>query len=250
MYRGFQLLPDTEDFSDWVTEGEAVYDQARRAVRPALHELLRPGNIISADDMREAWFPALNADVFISHSHSDAEIAKGLVGWLDGVFGLRAFVDSLVWGYAPDLLRQIDNEFCLLDGGPSYDYSKRNRSTSHVHAILASALTQMLDKTECVIFLRTPQSIDAGEIAGEQTPATASPWIFHELAMTKWIRKSAPARLAGMEKVAKRRDESYQVQYSVKLDHLPVMHPGHLVRWRDAWRARGGHALDVLYSLL
>jgi len=80
-------MSDGIDLSKWVTKGEALYDQSQDAVHPALSKLLRPGNIISADEMRAAWFPTLRADVFISHSHSDAETAKGLVGWLNDTWG-------------------------------------------------------------------------------------------------------------------------------------------------------------------
>jgi hypothetical protein len=56
------------------------------------------------------WFPYINADIFISHSHKDYNDVVCLAGWLEEKFGLTAFVDSSVWGYSDRLLKLIDGE--------------------------------------------------------------------------------------------------------------------------------------------
>ena len=53
-----------------------------------------------------------------------------LNGWLYESFGIKSFIDSSVWGYANDLLKLIDDAYCLnLEGtNKSYNYEKRNYS--------------------------------------------------------------------------------------------------------------------------
>ncbi|WP_338001329.1 hypothetical protein, partial [Pseudomonas brassicae] len=57
--------------------------------------------------------------------------------------GVNAFVDSVVWGSSYELLSVIDNKYSKSDDGQHFDYQKRNRSTAHVHMILATALQKM-----------------------------------------------------------------------------------------------------------
>ena len=69
--------------------------------------------------------------------------------------------------------------------GTSFDYDKRNYSTSHVHMMLSIALSRMIDKCESVFFLNSENSISiAEEISKERT---ASPWIYNELSLADMI---------------------------------------------------------------
>jgi hypothetical protein len=54
------------------------------------------------------------------------------------------------------------------------------------YMMLASALTLMMDKTECVFFLNTPESIKTEDVIKK----TASPWIYHEITMLHLIQKN------------------------------------------------------------
>lgn len=54
-----------------------------------------------------------------------------------------------------DLLREIDEKYCRHSNGTSFDYDKRNYSTSHVHMMLSIALSRMIDKCESVFFLNS-----------------------------------------------------------------------------------------------
>lgn len=51
--------------------------------------------------------------------------------------------------------------------------------------MLANSLTKMVDKTECIFFLNTPNSINYLEAVGY----TNSAWIYYELTVSKLIRK-------------------------------------------------------------
>ena len=69
-------------------------------------------------------------------------------------FNLNVFVDTFYWGSADDLLKEIDDIKCKNSDG-TYDYQKRNITTSHVHAMLTSAIMQVMDLSEIVIFVNT-----------------------------------------------------------------------------------------------
>ena len=146
---------------------------------------------INASEIEQDWFPSINADVFISHSHKDENDVVAFAGYLEEL-GLRTFVDSSVWRYSDDLLRIIDNEYCVDEDDPNlYSYKKRNYSTTQVHLILNSALMKMMNKTECLIFLNTPNSLMAQDI---KTGKTNSAWIYSEILMSSLIKREVPER--------------------------------------------------------
>ena len=129
--------------------------------------------------MRRNGFQKLKQIFFLSHSHKDEKQIIALAGFLFSELGLRAFVDSCVWGYADKLLKEIDDKYCAFernwDGTVElYDYQKRNQSTTHVHMILNGALMKMMDRTECLIFVDTPNSLQTKDISMR---VTNSGWI-------------------------------------------------------------------------
>jgi len=63
--------------------------------------------------MQDFWFPQINANIFISHSHNDEKKAITLAGWISETFHLKAFIDSCVWKCSNDLLKIIDNDFLV-----------------------------------------------------------------------------------------------------------------------------------------
>ena len=136
--------------------GNTLFDEQREAVHSMLSACAVDEGILDASRIEEEWFPKIDADVFISHSHKDQELAIGLAGWLRELFGITSFIDSCVWGYANDLLKIIDKNYCVNKRKPdgtvdTYNYNKRNQSTAHIHMILNAALYKMIDKTECLI---------------------------------------------------------------------------------------------------
>lgn len=54
--------------------------------------------IIDGDAISQDWFPNINSNIFISHSHLDEEYVIAFAGWLKKNFNLNAFIDSCVWG--------------------------------------------------------------------------------------------------------------------------------------------------------
>lgn len=131
-----------------------------------------------------------------------------------------------VWGYSDDLLRQIDNEYCVSKTNPdgsinSYNYQKRNQSTAHVHMMLNGALMKMMDSTECLIFLDTPNSLKAKNVSNG---TTNSGWIYSELLMSKLLRRLDPIRksmnFALNESV---RHDGLSVEYDADITHLIII---------------------------
>lgn len=120
-------------------------------------------NTLDGDAIMSNWFPKIQADIFISHSHDDEKYVITLAGFLNEKFGLRSFIDSCVWGYLVELLKEIDNRFYSTGRPGSYSYEKRNYLTSHVHMMLSISLMKMIDPTECLLFIDTPNSLNQEE---------------------------------------------------------------------------------------
>ena len=135
-----------------------------------MERYLSPCGELKASEIEKDWFPEIKADVFWSHSHKDEKDVIALAGFLNNL-GLTTFIDSCVWGYADDLLKQIDDTYCISKKSSDdlidfYSYQKRNQSTTHVHMLLNGALMKMMDNTECLIFLDTPNSLKMQDIYG------------------------------------------------------------------------------------
>lgn len=142
-------------------------------------------------EIAEDWFPHADTRIFISHSHADEDIACRLANYLWHEFKIKSFIDSQFWGYSLDLLKKIDNSYCLNHDGRTYSYELRNQSTSHIHMMLATSLTKMMDKCECFLFLETDQS----RHQKTQEFYTHSVWINYEIHLSSLLRRQLPLRL-------------------------------------------------------
>lgn len=203
-------------------------------------------NIINGTDIQKEWFPEIEADIFLSHSHKDIKLAEKLAIWLYEKFGLKTFIDSHVWGYANDLLKEIDDEYCLKKNW-YYDYNLRNFSTSHVHMMLNIALFKMMDKCECLFFLNTPNSINLSESMKTQT---FSPWIYSELVSSKIIRKKAYKKYRKSYRIVQDSAKILTIKYDVPINHLIELNFEDLDKWcsnEKCKKSRGCDNLDELY---
>lgn len=260
MYRGFNLeissfTFNNKEYFDKITKlGASLHSEQKQKVKNALDTFHSPDGKINASQMQENWFPQIPCDIFISHSHSDEQMALNLAGWLKDEFNLISFIDSCAWGYANDLLSLIDKTFCYDNEAKTYIYENRNHSTSHVHMMLSTALSMMLDKSECIFFLNTPSSITPNQAKHSSTGTTKSPWIYSEIAMTKLIRKRRPED--HRPKINKSLVEgellkrSMDFQYDISVEHLDTLNLNDLIAWRKKKDASNyGHALDALYEM-
>lgn len=174
------------DFEKYESEGKEYYEKTKTDIQNSQKEFIGKDGVVDGSGLQESWFSTKQKfDVFLSHSHTDEKLAISLAGFLKRELNLNTFIDSCLWGYSNDLLREIDEKYCRHSNGTSFDYDKRNYSTSHVHMMLSIALSRMIDKCESVFFLNSENSISiAEEISKERT---ASPWIYNELSLADMI---------------------------------------------------------------
>lgn len=257
MFTGFNLTGLNADvISDYTEMGETIFARQKKSVQKELDSFILKDGSIDGTALQNDWFPHVEADIFLSHSHGDEKLIMALAGMLNEKLGLTTFIDSCVWGYAGDLLKKIDDKYCLNDKGDTYDYVKRNYSTSHIHMMLSTALTKMMDKSECLIFVNTPNSITTGDVVKNKTK---SPWIYSEIAMSYLLRKKKPERHKNIKKSIQHdifNFEKLDIAYDVKLDHLNPLSIEDLDTWmkacgKDRLRSLLGesHNLDVLYDI-
>lgn len=255
MHRGFNLKIDESLFSNdkYYNTGFLTYMQNKSSIKSNIENYMKEDGSLDGEKISNEWFPNVKADIFISHSHTDEELAIKLAGWLYINFGLVSFIDSCVWGYSEELLLNIDNKYCYDSDSGNYRYRDRNFSTSHVHMMLSTSLMSMIDKTECIIFLNTENSIQtAGEVI-KQT--TKSPWIFSELETTKFIQKK-PISQYREERIEKRAmlehyaQDKLSVSYRGDTGHLTELDDLSLLKWRaEVVKYIDSHPLDLLYNM-
>lgn len=234
------LESDDPYFSDYLKKGEKKFEGHKQLVNKNLDQfIVGDSGVIDGTKLQEDWFPLVNCDIFISHSHKDEDLAIALAGWLYETFGLESFIDSCIWGYADDLLKKLDKEYCKTTR-QGYNYQSRNYSTSHVHMMLNMALMQMIDKTECLFFLNTPNSIDLSDIETR----TLSPWIYSEIGISQMINKKIRTK-----KISDNLDESLKMSYKLDLSHLANITDSDLLQWKQKG-AREVRALDMLYEII
>jgi hypothetical protein len=256
MYKGFNLELRDAFFEDcngkYSKIGSELFSAQKSNVRHILDNFKDSNGNLEASKITANWFPTLPADVFLSHSHDDEDLAINLAGWLKEKFGLSSFIDSCVWGYSDRLLKMIDKEFCYQPSSETYDYQMRNRSTAHVHMMLSVALANMLDACDCILFLNTPNSILPSE-AINSPDQTGSPWIYAEIAMTRLIKSKKRSTLLEKRTAAFDSATDLNAIYNVDLRHLTKLTNRDLLSWKTQFRSLSAtspnYPLDVLYGL-
>ena len=164
---------------------------------------------LNANMIMSEWFPKVYANVFISHSHRDVDLAKCVAGMLLE-YGRKPFIDSCFWGYMLNLQKQIDDKFAKSDH--FYDYDARNQTTAHVHLMVANSLLKTISRCEEIIFINTPESVIRDST--EKKDVTESPWLYSELNFAKV--------LLGTTNLNKsiQASESVTMEYRMNLDFL------------------------------
>lgn len=242
---------------DYTLQKQKIENKQKK-IAEGLEEAYVDGFGYDADALQKNWFPRVkDAHVFISHSHADKDLATNLAIWLKHHFNIDAFIDSYIWGYALDLQKLIDTKHCKNDGQTTYDYDKRNFTTSHIHLMLANSLTRMLDECECLMFIESENSlvdISEGQDITSRTH-TASPWVMHELSTSALLRLNPKLERSTLnvesyemilEKAAPR---NFNAFYELDLKQLPILSKNDLVGWRSNRDSKGYDALTELYNI-
>ena len=246
MYRGYNLKLDALPtfLSQFKMEGENYYNSLNASVIKAVNKLKSDDGTIDGSKLQANWFPIVSADVFISHSNEDTETAKLLAGWLKNSLNLNPFIDSCVWGNAYDLLKQIDNTYCLMKEANLYDYDSRNRSTCHVYMMLTNALANMINNTDCVLFLNTPKSI---RLDGKNVTQTLSPWIYTEIALSNMVEERKKGVMKSKALMEDKLAASLSITHDVDLSKYAKLTSQDLSYWGQSGK-KGNEALEYLYA--
>lgn len=260
MYKAFHFK-DVEIFSNvmdlkmknYRIEGEKQFNKQRAIIEESLNKFYIEENILDGKKLMDEWFPTVKSHVFLSHSHSDIDFVYKFAGYLKKEFGITSFIDSAVWGYADNLLKKIDNKHCYKIKSKTYDYDLRNITTSNVYLMLNNALYNMLDETECIIFINTPNSVR--KISEEVKNRTYSPWIFSELNLINKIREKNPKRIItkSIEKRYYELNENVQIAHDIseQLDALNDLTVRDIKKMAEAnpMYPSAEDYLDTLYAL-
>lgn len=249
-YPNEMRFPNTQYY---INIAENMYNDYNKRIIRDLEIFINENRDINASKLQEEWFKNYDFDFFLSHSHKDEKLAMLIAGWLYKTFGLKVFIDSCVWGYCNDLLREIDNRVCKMNTG-SYSYEKRNYTTANVHMMLTNALMKMIDSTECILFLNTSNSIKLSEKKSE----TYSSWIYNELFMTYYMRKKLPKRMKKLNenlqlidvkiKDSKINDFLYDVH--MPLDNMKELDLDCIFEWQARYKDDDNlNPLDLLYGI-
>ncbi|CAA0248646.1 conserved hypothetical protein [Tenacibaculum maritimum] len=241
MYRGFDLDIhfNQNEINRFYQIGKTQFIKNANTANSTLRELLIKKGKINGNRMQNNWFPQVEADIFISHSHKDLEIAITLSGLLKNIFGLTAFVDSCIWQNSNNLLEIISNKRVR----NNQDYHQNLFYASHIHTMLLTALSMMIDKTECLFFINTSNSINNSR----EVNLTDSPWIYSEIKMSQLIRKR---KLSEYRKKGMGSPIMENFEYELDLNHFEKINKLDLIKWsKFNEKERTPYPLDILYEL-
>lgn len=277
MLRGFDLKLNKKEFSTWVTQqksvswdmfldfGKGTQDSRLREVKETL---TKDRLVLSGSDLESNWFPKIQNHIFLSHSHADEELALGIAGALKHWLGLDVFVDSAVWKYYQDLQKFLFRRAkSLQEPSETKDNLLElwNSAASHAHRMLTKSLIQMIDQSECLLYLNTPASIPISNVS-TGSAQTYSPWIYVEVEASRMLRCHVDPRRSKLSKIAESvetYDEAIKelaVAYPINLSHMGKLDCKSLVSWIcEGYKTNNSSAdrkqapfavLDVLYNSL
>ena len=211
----------------------------------SLTQFINDDGVVDGDSVLSDYFPTIEADVFISHSHNDLNMALALSQWLFEEFGLIAFVDSYIWGSGDKLIRMLDDKYCYKPERRIYDYDKRNLTTSFIHLMLASAISTTIDSCPCLMFINSPNSM-SGNPGGNKT---GSPWIFYELLMAKLLQRKEPETRMFAHGGILNESLEFKIEKSVPVDNLRQLSIEDLKSWQEVSDDMSPRkALDYLFK--
>lgn len=91
------------------------FEHSREVVNLLLKNSMNKEYVLNGTSVQAFAYSQKKYDIFFSHSHKDIDKVKRLANWLEKEFGLKVFVDSLVWMNCNDLLKEIDDLYCKED---------------------------------------------------------------------------------------------------------------------------------------
>ncbi len=130
--------------------------------------------ILNHRELQEAFFspfkPQLkNAQVFLSHSHADINMALEVKNYLENQTKHKVFIDSLFWDYKDDVLNKLA-EYA--------EYDDISGIEDAFTLILRESLECMIKKCPYFVFLQSNNSVSFNQ---NLLKITYSAWIYEEL---------------------------------------------------------------------
>lgn len=252
------------DFDEYKEIGEEHLNDQIYKYEKDLKQYVNNGTI-NGSGLQNDIFPNVDADIFISHSHKDKDLANALAGWLNEEFKLKVFIDSNIWGYSQELLEDINSEYSNKresdNGICIYDYQACNNASQHVNMMLSVALQKMIDKVECIILLNTDNSVSVFDEQNKKMNTTYSPWIYSEIVCTQIVRKKLLLYYREYNELFHAQESAtleyelsdLKVSYNISLQHLTNLDEKDLTTWylrykNNEFREFDKYSLDALYS--
>ena len=122
--------------------------------------------------------------------------------------------------------------------------------------MLSTALVETMNRSECVLFFNTPNSIvmkkELSLISNKEYEKTMSPWIFYELTMISKIKREKPNRRINILSHAEyEKRDTMNIQYDVSkiINSIPTISDKQLVEWSKTHN-QYQHPLDELYRIM
>lgn len=227
MFEAFQLdivtgnIPSTSEEALYFQQWKSIFKEKLNTISNAINT----EGQLEIHKIEEDWFPTIDAHIFLSHSHRDEEQVLKFANWLYATTGIKCFIDSQFWKYSINLLKEIDDKYCLSTSKTTYDYDKRNQTTAHIHMLLATSLIKMINKTECLWFIKPSSS----NISNSGELYTNSTWINLELLISSLVQMNVPSRFNKLKIRDSKSEhgydsaiatESFDPLYKVDLSHL------------------------------
>lgn len=241
MYRGFNLtinsdFPNAQKVKDYFESYEEIRNNISKY---AIDALSLDGTKIQSD-----WFPNVKRHVFLSHAHTDERNATYLAGWLLHHFGITTFIDSKIWGYVDVLKERIISFYGNKKLPVGFDLEKF--AITHAHVMLITALNEVIDKSECFIFLNSKNSVNSKSVKDDIQ--VSSSWIYAELEISRTITKRNIRQVH--ELFLEQRSTTPQIVYDSNTAHLTSLSLNKLITWQSESKAETPEAaLDELYKL-
>ncbi|MDC5840417.1 toll/interleukin-1 receptor domain-containing protein [Vibrio europaeus] len=226
---------------DFIKSVDDFLTNSNTKIHAELDDFYFQEDVLDGKLLQNTWFPFLeDSHIFLSHSHKDKRTAETVAYLLHRCLDINVFIDSQVWGYADDLLQKIDDKYSYQKETNTYSYSTRNRTTSNIYLILQNSLNCMIDKSECLLFLNTGNTIEEFNNAGHIDQRTSSPWIMSELQFSSMVRRREHPfanRNVKLEEHFVKKAEStanvvnFEVSHVVATDHLIQRTLGDIFDW-------------------
>lgn len=166
---------------------------------------------LNAEALKQLMFPTIKADIFLSHSHADFDLACQVANFIELYTGKNVFIDAVVWKSIYDLEKKLDEKFCVSaeteEYGTLYSHEKVLNIASHVRLLLTTALSIMIKNCPNFVVLNTGSAFIDGAV-------TNSPWIYYEIFQARQYLDVKQEEMVLLEQMAE--DRSLIVDYNIE----------------------------------